>query len=94
MDNTIFVAIVLMKAASTLFLLATPWLAWRKGFAGRAVILTFIALGFSTLAWWPAPDQPSQIMAQIETQMLWFSVVVVALAPLAFQFHRVEKSVN
>lgn len=94
MDLIIFVVIGLIKLASTLFFLATPWFAWRKGFTGRAVVLTCIAMGFSALVWWPQPDEPSQIMVHIETQMLWFSVIVVVLAPLAFLFHKLEKSDN
>ncbi|MBU2952299.1 hypothetical protein [Marinobacter sp. F3R08] len=92
MDITFFIVIGLIKAVTTLLLLGTPWVAWRKGFPGRAVALSVIALGYSTLVWWPHQDEPSQIMSHIESQMLWFAVIVVILAPLAYLFHKLEKS--
>ncbi|WP_138438097.1 hypothetical protein [Marinobacter shengliensis] len=94
MDLFFFLLLGLMKAVSTLFLLVLPVYAWRRGLAWRAVALSVIALGFAALVWWPQPDEPSQILAHIKTQMLWFSVVVLAFAPLAMLFHRLEKSRN
>jgi hypothetical protein len=81
MDLMIFLIIGVVKLVSTLFFLILPWLAWRKGFVGRAVLLTLAALGFAAFLWWPEPSQPSLIMFHIESQMFWFSVITLVFAP-------------
>lgn len=72
----------LIKVAATLFFLALPWAAWRKGYPGRAFTLLAIACITAWLLWWPIA------IAQIREQLWWLSIATVLCAPIGVMAHR------
>jgi hypothetical protein len=81
MDLLFIVMAGLIKAMGTVFFLALPWVAWRKGSPVRAFALMVIAISVAALLWWPFASGAEGV-AQTFRQMWWLSVIFLVCAPL------------
>ncbi|ONF42580.1 hypothetical protein BTO32_15345 [Marinobacter lutaoensis] len=94
-DLLFFVMTGLIKAMGTIFFMALPWVAWRKGSGIRVLALTVIAISVAALLWWPFASG-AEGFAQMFRQMWWLSVIFLVCAPLGVLAHyrREKQTIN
>jgi len=93
MDLLFFAMTGLIKAMGTVFFMALPWVAWRKGSPVLALALMVIAISVAALLWWPFASGAEGV-AQMLRQIWWLSVIFLVCAPLGvLAHHKREKQI-